>query len=219
MSKEDNMPIDVELQENYQRYGTVLLFGDINPKKAELIRYWLMRLALQHDGDHIKLIIDSPGGSVPHALMLVDLIQSLPKPVVGVVNGECNSMAPVVLQACQRRIATKHSRFLLHNISNNARYSLFDASARFNADYKLLQEYQEQIIEILRDKSGLSREKVVELITGGDVVTETHSAQTMLGFKLIDEVVDKFEMVRPHQENNISQKPQPKKKPRAKLES
>lgn len=195
MNKQEETGMIGELQENYGKHGIVLFFGELTPKKAEQIRYWLMRLALSHDGDQIKLIIDSPGGSVPYGLMLVDLIKSLPKQVIGIVNGECHSMAPVVLQACHQRIATMHSRFLLHNISYNPRYSLFDAKARFDSDYKRLQEYQEQIIEILCGKSGLSREKVVELITGGDVVEEIHSANTIFGLKLVDQVVDRFELL------------------------
>ncbi|GEM_PF-1774626 len=204
MNRQEEMAMLSELQENYGRHGVVLFFGELTPEKAEHIRFWLMRLSLQYQGTQIKLIIDSRGGSVHHGLMLVDLIQSLPKQVIGIVNGECHSMAPVVLQACSERIATKHSRFLLHNISYSPRYSLFDAQARFDSDYKNLKRYQGQIIDILCGRSGLPPEKVIELITGGDVVEELHSSDMICELKLVDRVVEKFEMLGSIKKNKIS---------------
>lgn len=187
--------IQESLREDYAKNGVILLFGKIEGEKVGFLRHWLMRLALSYSGSEIKLIIDSPGGSVLDGFKIFDLIRSLPKKVIGIVNGQCNSMAPVILQACAERISLPHSTFLLHNISQETRYSLFDAKARFDSDYKMTREFQEQIVEILQKRSNLPREKIVELITRGDEVHEVQTVKDALELNLIDRVVEQFEIL------------------------
>ena len=109
---------DEEFNDRLLKKRTILLEGDITAEKCQKVRQLMMELAIQSD-KQITLIIDSEGGDIHSALWLLDFIKVLGAPVIGVVNGKCMSAALVILQGCQRRIATIHSEFQCHYITSS----------------------------------------------------------------------------------------------------
>jgi ATP-dependent Clp protease protease subunit len=105
-----------ELEEELGKKRKLLLEKDLTEEEAERLRGWIRFLNLQSN-DEIKLIINSKGGEVAPALSLYDEILHSNAPVTGIVDGECSSVAIVILQAAKKRLATRHSFFLLHPIS------------------------------------------------------------------------------------------------------
>lgn len=65
----------------------------------------------------VTIDIDSPGGSVYAGWDLVHAIEQSPAKVTCIVDGEADSMAAVVLQACDVRIMTERSALMMHEPS------------------------------------------------------------------------------------------------------
>lgn len=109
----------------------LLLQGSINEKKVNYLRGELTALNLQSEQE-VKLVIDSSGGEIDTALWLFDFLGFSRVPVIGIVNGRCHSAAILVLQGCTKRLATKHSSFLIHQISRT-----FTVSHKDNLESKV----------------------------------------------------------------------------------
>lgn len=94
---------------------TVMLSGEITVESMANLVVQLIKLQLTSYG-RINLLINSGGGSVYDALWLCDMMTSLIKaPIRGIVIGRCGSAATFVLLHCNERIATTHSRLLIHS--------------------------------------------------------------------------------------------------------
>lgn len=63
------------------------------------------------------LDIASDGGSSNTMLSFFDLIKSTPRHVVGTAYGRCQSAAVLILAACDRRISTSSTIFMVHEDS------------------------------------------------------------------------------------------------------
>lgn len=65
-------------------------------------------------GPPILSIINSDGGSVMEGLKIHDCFKISPSPVIGLVVGRATSAALIALQGCSHKLATPHSRMLVH---------------------------------------------------------------------------------------------------------
>jgi ATP-dependent protease ClpP protease subunit len=63
----------------------------------------------------INVIINLPGGSVADGFAIYDAIKACKNLVRGYVYGICDSMASIILQACDERCISEHSRVMIHN--------------------------------------------------------------------------------------------------------
>jgi len=89
-------------------------FGEISQKVA------LDTLKKIHILDNFKegtinIFINSPGGSVSDGFAIYDSIRACKNFVRGYVYGSADSMASVILQACDERIISENSRVMIHN--------------------------------------------------------------------------------------------------------
>ena len=75
-----------------------------------------MNKAGKIDSKNIYIYISSPGGSVMEGMKIVDLIRSLEKSgrSVSCISDFSASMAFIILQSCQRRLATFSSVLMQH---------------------------------------------------------------------------------------------------------
>jgi ATP-dependent protease ClpP protease subunit len=62
----------------------------------------------------ITLRINTEGGDVSQGMAVYDVIKRCRSSIIGLVVGSAESMGCVVLQACDKRIATPHSRIMYH---------------------------------------------------------------------------------------------------------
>lgn len=65
----------------------------------------------------IVLEINSGGGEVPAGFQLLTAIENSNTPIIGYVTGWCMSMAVPVFTACDYRMASEYSEFMIHDIS------------------------------------------------------------------------------------------------------
>lgn len=90
--------------------------GEVNFGMAEYTKEAFDTL-LSEGGPDIEVHITSSGGEVTYGLIIYDILSGYPGKIDGLVIGGAKSMAAVILQACTRRMATTHSKILIHHIS------------------------------------------------------------------------------------------------------
>ena len=113
---------------------TVLLEGEVNSNNLEQTRR-LIQLLQTESETPITLLIDSHGGKADAAVHFYDFVRSeITVPLVGRVCGKCASAATIVLQACQPRLATRHSWFLVHSVALEISPLINRPEFRYGAD-------------------------------------------------------------------------------------
>lgn len=144
----------------------------------------------QSEGE-IFLQINSPGGSAAGAIKLYDNLVLSPNPVIGVVIGDCFSMASIILQACRNRYASEHSRMHIHHVTNPVNLTLrhYDTIRSLEkellADIALAQKNDKISIDILEKKLKISREKIIKIMDEDKPITTAQA----LEIGLIDEII------------------------------
>lgn len=98
------------------RKRLIYLDGEVTHDMAKRIGSSILWLNAEDDTSEIILYINSSGGKVAAGLHLYDIVKHSKAPVTGIVYRLANSMAAIVLQACKKRKALRHSEIVLHNI-------------------------------------------------------------------------------------------------------
>ena len=148
----------------------VSLFGEINDKMVDELLRNLLLLQLA-SSDPVYLVIDSGGGELYSALRLYDALEHMfTMEVSAVVLGECKSAATFVLLACKNRLATPHSRFMIHSgLVSGIKIKTDDLTAV--KIQHLLAEINEEttaLTELYRKKLAKEPEEIKALIARGD---------------------------------------------------
>jgi ATP-dependent protease ClpP protease subunit len=94
----------------------IVLMDTIDTEKAENILS-LLKEKVSDDCTHIHLAIQSPGGSVPVALALANLLLSLSCPITTYNIGNVDSAALIVFAAGTERVCSPEAMFATHPIS------------------------------------------------------------------------------------------------------
>lgn len=126
----------------------------IKPALAELGR-WTRRFP----GKPIKLIVNSPGGSVIAGLALFDYIQELRANghhVTVVALGMAASMGGILLQAGDKRVIGKHAMLLIHEVSSGTSGKVSEMGDSLEFSNKLW----DKLSKILAERSKLSPAQV-----------------------------------------------------------
>lgn len=125
----------------------------------------------------IAILFNNTGGEDTHGLGIYDMIRSLPCEVHGYIWGNCQSMAVWVLQACDRRLMSKHSTLMIHHGEGTKDYwskHLDEICAKILLD------------RIHEKHPAYSRAKLEKLLDVDTYLT----AQQALELGLIDEVIE-----------------------------
>lgn len=130
----------------------------------------------------VTVYFDSQGGDSQTACGLYDIVRSCKRKVTGIVAGRADSGAPVILQACHRRLMTEHSSIMLHRLSLCiGELSLGDAKTTVQR----FEQLDEKMIDIISAKARYSRDEVAKLMS-----VDVHlDASKALEFGLIDQVI------------------------------
>lgn len=128
-----------------QKYRMAIFHGEIawETKSCDVM------LAMDSvSNDPIKIMLTSPGGAVDAAFLMYDTIKTLRSPVY-VLGRYCASAAVVLLAAGQKgkRYLLPHSKVMMHLITGGAQGDL----KQIETQSKQIKEYQQQMVEILRE--------------------------------------------------------------------
>ena len=159
-------PITIGQEENKYKFidrlrlkqvtkGEVLFFDGIYSDAVEA--FYLQLQCVK--ADTIKILLKSGGGEVYAALAMYDMIKREPKEVDIIVYGEAASAASmIVLQAARKRIATKHARFMLHEVGHWAFGQQSTSAVQDQA--KEMSSLQDVVIDILAKRSKKTKAEV-----------------------------------------------------------
>lgn len=156
--------------------------GEFNNENCDNIRKKLMFLAQEDPEADINIYINSPGGSIPSLMSIVDTIRTI-KPKVNCINvQEAYSCGAVLLEAATgKRLALPDSMFLLHQCSSGAQGKFTDMQIQF----ELTRKYNEMVFRVMSEGCGKSVEELKAM--GKDDCFLT--AQECLEMGFIDEIV------------------------------
>lgn len=106
----------------------------------------------------IMLYINSNGGEIDNGLGLIDVIKESKTPVYGVVMSYAYSMGGIILVACHKRIAFKHSTVLIHDGSGGA----YGSTGKVKDQIKFLEKLDNAVKEIVVSNTKITAEKYEE---------------------------------------------------------
>lgn len=174
-----------EVQSGLLQKQIIDLAGDVDQDMFTYAREAIMRLIAQ-DAPEIEIVISSKGGDCEIGLHIYDIIKSYSGNTFGTVLGFANSMATIILQACDVRQATKHAIFLLHN--PHLRRVDWDELNNENLLKKRRQElvkHRSQMIDIYLAKTGRTHKQIEATLKKDQYMT----AEEALKFGLIDCII------------------------------
>lgn len=187
MGRLENKNIPVNLQSILLRERLIFLYGAITAEVAQDVITKLIYLESEDDEKMITLYVYSQGGEVAAAKSIIDMMNYI-KPDVAVVNmGECYSAASMILAS-----GTKGKRYSLPSAKVMVHQPLTGVNGMTKAsDFEAisieLNKEKETCIEIYKNTTGLSRKKLIDIMSKDSFFTSEEAKK--LGF--IDEVLAK----------------------------
>lgn len=134
-------------------------FGPVDKSSAagclETLAYWSRR----DPGCDIKIVFNSPGGSVIDGLALYDELQALKENghnITTVARGMAASMGAVLLQAGDTRIIGRNAHMLIHQIS----YGAIGSFGEIEDEVSFAKQLQDRLLDILEERSTLTKKQI-----------------------------------------------------------
>jgi len=177
-------PLDDKIDEALLENRIVVLNGELKEIMVDRVCRRLIFLGTKTKGK-IKLILNSVGGEVYLGLLIYNTIEALKKKGIKieiVTRGLAASMGCIILQAGTKRKASKHTRFLIHEISTFT----FGKSSEVKEAAEETVKLNNMLREIFAERTGKTEEEIEKLWHKRDVWM---SAKEALEFGLIDEIV------------------------------
>lgn len=144
---------------NKHRY--LLLFDTIDNVSADVLVSKLRALdKLSHDP--IYLEINSPGGSVPDGIAIINAMQSIKSPVITIINGLAGSMAALISIAGNKRWMYKLSYWMQHSTSDIVGDYVQHMKDRTN----FLCEFEDKTEELMRKRTKLTKKDFKKIRNG-----------------------------------------------------
>ena len=166
MRKEEDYGIDLppfspfELVLAQARY--IILYSEIDEISAREINTKLIAMSIKDRNKPIFLEINSPGGSVTDGIAIINTIQSLPNPVITVINGEACSMAGIISVVGDRRQIAPNSYWMGHalqDIVGGTPQTIKDRGA-------YLEKLENDLGKIFKAKTKLTDEEFQKMLKG-----------------------------------------------------
>jgi ATP-dependent Clp protease protease subunit len=138
--------------------NSLVLHGDMTEEACNKITKKLMFLKVR-GAKQIRLILNTPGGDIYHGLLIFETLQDLTNSGIDVTieaRGLCASMGVVILMAGTHRLATRYTRFLLHEATMLA----YGKASELKDESLELDKVNSMLDDILISKTKLTREKI-----------------------------------------------------------
>jgi ATP-dependent Clp protease protease subunit len=191
-AKEDKLQLTFSL-EDYRDYcilekRTIILTGEIDAYKAELTTERLFYL-VSFNKNPITIILNSVGGDVYYGLLIFDTIRALVKEGIEInieVRGLAASMGAIIVQAGSKRLGSKYSRFLIHEIAYMVEEKTSVKLSEAWEQAEELKKLNDMLKGILAERCKKTPKEIEKIWHKKDIWL---SAQEALDFGLIDEVI------------------------------
>lgn len=149
--------IELELLKN----NTLVLHGELNEELCNKICKQLLFLSFKQ-AEKIYVILNSVGGEVYHGLLIFNTLEDLKKKGMHITveaRGLCASMGVLILMGGTERIASKYTRFLLHETSSFS----YGKVSELKEGVEELEKLNLMLDEILVDRTKLSLKQLQKM--------------------------------------------------------
>lgn len=128
----------------------------------------------------------SPGGDVFAGIALYDAILTSGFPINCIVQGYAASMASIILQAGARRLITRNSKIMIHEVSRLTTWLKHEETSKLLEEAAELKKVNDWCIDVLATRSKHSAEEILNVVKKTD---KWFTAQEALEFGLVDEII------------------------------
>lgn len=179
------MSVLTPLQLSLLNKRTIEISGYVNNETAQYVYVALLMMKPFGNPD-MEVIINSQGGNATAGFYIYDLFTNYKGGITGTVAGKAQSIAAIILQACDIRRCYKHSDLLIHNPSpGEVGWGNFFDENKLEATRKVLIGVRDKMYAILQEKTGKSFDEIAEeCARDADM-----DPQKALKFGLIDEIL------------------------------
>lgn len=180
-----------DLQAKLLDKNIIDVIGEVDRDMALYVREAIMNL-IARECPPTNIYISSGGGDVDYGLDVYDTLMMYDGLKKGIVVGNASSMAAIILQACDKRVATKHATVLIHHISRgDISLDVLRDEEKLKDTVKSMEESQMYLYEILSGRTKKDTMVIKEECAKDKAMT----AREALEFGLIDEILTEERMV------------------------
>ncbi|KKN54389.1 hypothetical protein LCGC14_0592870 [marine sediment metagenome] len=181
---QSSAPIHELIDRSAMARREVYVTGIINSEA----HYYLTRILtyLAEDSKKpISIILNTPGGLVADGLAIYDLLTTIGRraPINIVATGQCMSMGAIILQAANKRWATRHCAIGLHELHAES----IGTYSKLEENQVEIRKTQSLLDDIITNRTGMTRKKLKGLIKRRETVLTPDEA---LELNLIDGVIE-----------------------------
>jgi ATP-dependent Clp protease, protease subunit len=175
----------------------VVLDGELDDAGGTRLSAQMFLLSADDPRSDINLWINSPGGSVPAMLAIMDTMRLIPNDVSTLALGLACSAGQFLLSAGAKgkRFALPHSRILMHQGSAGIGGSAVDIELQADA----LRYTRDTVLGLIAEHTGQSIDVIVE----DSQRDRWYTAEEARAYGFVDEVVDSLMVVRPRNQHTV----------------
>ena len=184
-------PIDAELTRRLFHERVIVLGDELDQAGGNRLIAQLLTLAADDPRRDIRFFINSPGGSVPAMLAIMDVMRAIPNDVATVAIGWAASAGQFLLTAGTpgKRLALPHARVLMHQGSAGIGGTAVDVELQADD----LRYTRDVVLGITAELTG----QPIERITQDSLRDRWYTADQAVDYGFIDRVVDDFDELYP----------------------
>ena len=168
----------------------IFLKGEITTDSADLVLKQLLYLESENKNEPVKLIINSPGGSVSAGLMLYQQIKGMELPIDIYCTELAASMAAVILAGGRpgHRFITRMGRTMIHEpIISGSGGGVSGSASSIQKTAESIMETKHRLTELLAKDTGHTVREIEKSISFDNFM----NAEESVAFGICDAVVDR----------------------------
>lgn len=145
---------------NQHRY--ILLYDEINHMSADVVCSKLLAMNMLDKTKPISLEINSPGGSVPDGMSIINAMEHIEAPIITIISGQACSMAALISIVGDRRLIYANSYWMQHSTVD----VVGDYINYIKDRTKFLCELEHRTEKILKARTKLTSNDILKIRTG-----------------------------------------------------
>ncbi|WP_394553219.1 ClpP family protease [Agromyces sp. MMS24-JH15] len=176
-------PVDADLQARLFHRRVIVLGSELDQAGGNRLVSQLLMLSADDPREDIAFWINSPGGSVPAMLAIMDVMRAIPNDVATLAIGMAASAGQFLLTAGTpgKRAALPHARILMHQGSAGIGGTAIDVELQADD----LRSTRDTVLALIAEHTG----QPLERITEDSQRDRWWSAQAAVEYGFIDRVV------------------------------
>ena len=183
--EENDTAENIVVSENKIYFYTYIHTQSILSLRTELDKLIRKHLVFSINNDcdpiPIKLYINSLGGEVTNAFIIVDLIKTSKVPIHTIIEGEAASAATLISVVGHKRFITQNSHMLIHQI----RGGVWGKMTEFEDEMSNMKMFSKKLKKIYRENTNLSKEELNRILKK----EIEWDSKTCLKYGLVDEIL------------------------------